>query len=680
MTTSTNKLTLQAITDMARSVQTYVSGQLYFSGLHDTPTGYLSGYYVRANETGIEYIHPTGVAKELSEHLGAGNGSFTGLQDTPSDYLSGYYLESTATGISYIDPTGLARKIPTIPNTYESIPEEPIEKDGEIIKVGCDLYLSCDKEWIKFSNDSNAASLDDDSSYPACVNTVAQALDYQEYKDSIMFDKIGDLFDQSLNGDNVEEEIYNVCLLSSESNSTVKIDETTYPWGLFQEPQTVNITATPGTAVDKKIVFSHWEGAGATLGNSNSAQTTLEVDKDLSVTGFFNSVYNVSSAYTQEMWQPYSDGRKDSGGNYLWQKSANARYGDDVAISTDGRFLYIGRPDDHNYNGGGSGRGAVYIWESTKTQTLTSTVTTWTFKKIMYYSSPNYPIEDYNHFGHSISTFGNLLLIGSKSERWDGNRGGEGRWTLYEYNEDSDNWDWVAEHIDSKWNEYSTNVSLDQTGIKRFVVVKARAGDGAGDYGTHIQIWEEALDGSSWAVVNTIQPPYTPPYTSNGRDLDNPPDFFRTELYGDFLVVSNYRYNYDIDTGLANGNINHDNIRSWGKVYIYKRQENNTWSIVDTLTTPSESYDYFGHDLAIDGDKMAIGARLAGNSSYKRVFAYTLQDDGTWAYGGPYTSNRYAGDISVALRGDQLVIGDGARHKDSRTYSVGRVEVHKVNY
>ena len=138
MTTSTNKLTLQAITDMARSVKTYVSGQLYFSGLHDTPTGYLSGYYVRANETGIEYIHPTGVAKELSEHLGAGDGSFTGLQDTPSDYLSGYYLESTATGISYIDPTGLAGKMPCRPGFTESVSNKQ-GKTLELAQLGYPL-------------------------------------------------------------------------------------------------------------------------------------------------------------------------------------------------------------------------------------------------------------------------------------------------------------------------------------------------------------------------------------------------------------------------------------------------------------------------------------------------------------------------------------------------------------
>ena len=491
-----------------------------------------------------------------------------------------------------------------------------------------------------------------------------------------MFDKIGNLFDQSLNGDNVEEEIYNVCLLSSESSSTVKIDETTYPWGLFQEPQTVNITATPGTATDKKILFSHWEGAGATLGNSNSSQTTLEVNKDLSVTGFFNTVYNITSAYRSEMYQPYSDGRQDGDGNYLWNRAEDAHYGEDVAISTDGRFLYVGKPDLGNqYDSHTNGRGAVFIWESTKTQTLTSTVTTWSFKKVMYYSSPNYSIQDYNHFGNAISTFGNFVLIASLSERNDQNRGGAGRWTLYEYKEDSDSWSWVAEHVGTKWEEYGMDVSLDQTGVKRLALLKARSGDGAGSDGTSIVIWEEALDGSSWQNVTTI----IPPDSAATSDAD-PPAFFSIELSGDFLFVGNSRYRYDINTGLNSSAINHSNIRDWGKVFIYQRQSNNTWSIVQTLTTPNQSYHEFGYKIDIDEDKLAIGAKLTTNSNNMRVFAYALQDDGTWAYGGSYTSNRsLSGSLSIALRGDQLALGHPSFDIQYKP-NAGRAEIHQINY
>ena len=58
---------------------------------------------------------------------------------------------------------------------------------------------------------------------------------------------------------------------------TALIDETGYRFGLFDGIQTVNITATP----NNNKAFLRWEGAGATLGDSTSQQTTLLVDKDL---------------------------------------------------------------------------------------------------------------------------------------------------------------------------------------------------------------------------------------------------------------------------------------------------------------------------------------------------------------------------------------------------------------
>ena len=229
MTTNTNKLTLQAITDMARSVQTYVSGQLYFSGLHDTPDGYQDGYFLKSSTTGIEYSQ---VVKNVTE-----------------------------------------------------LPAEII--DGQLLSLECELYVGCNGEWKNLGS----PAVPEIDTLPGCVTGLLEAVEYNAYRQTFLANNISDNFANGfLENDNISDSIHNVCLFSDNSRSEVKIDETTYKWGMFADTKTVNITAIPGTASDREIQFSHWAGDGAVFGDANSSQTTLLVDKDLSVTGHFTEI------------------------------------------------------------------------------------------------------------------------------------------------------------------------------------------------------------------------------------------------------------------------------------------------------------------------------------------------------------------------------------------------------
>ena len=89
---------------------------------------------------------------------------------------------------------------------------------------------------------------------------------------------------------NTETQTFEVCLSVSPKGfgHTALIEETGYRFGLFAEPQTVNVTATP----NNNKSFLRWEGAGAVFGDSTSQQTTLLVDKDLFVTGYFEADTN----------------------------------------------------------------------------------------------------------------------------------------------------------------------------------------------------------------------------------------------------------------------------------------------------------------------------------------------------------------------------------------------------
>jgi hypothetical protein len=64
-----------------------------FTGLSDTPNGYVSGQFLRSTASGIEFFS-----------LGDGGlVDFSGLSDTPTGYQSGKFLRSTASGIEFFD-------------------------------------------------------------------------------------------------------------------------------------------------------------------------------------------------------------------------------------------------------------------------------------------------------------------------------------------------------------------------------------------------------------------------------------------------------------------------------------------------------------------------------------------------------------------------------------------------
>jgi hypothetical protein len=81
---------------------------LQFTGLSDTPTGYLSGQYLVANESGIEYKTISGLSQDITKEIASSQTlNFTGLSGTPDTYNAGQFLQSTTTGVEWVDaPAG----------------------------------------------------------------------------------------------------------------------------------------------------------------------------------------------------------------------------------------------------------------------------------------------------------------------------------------------------------------------------------------------------------------------------------------------------------------------------------------------------------------------------------------------------------------------------------------------
>ena len=171
----------------------------------------------------------------------------------------------------------------------------------------------------------------------------------------------------------------------SESNlenerNTVVIDETTYKWGMFTSPQTINLSAegySDGQGND--CVFSEWTSSNVTFGDSSSANTTVFVDTDLSITGSFECLIASSEPNCEDValhLQP-------AAGETIIDKSSNEHtitvLGDTVVDNTEalfgghtmnfdgaGDYLTINHSDLFNF---GADDFTVEMWINFKTTT-----------------------------------------------------------------------------------------------------------------------------------------------------------------------------------------------------------------------------------------------------------------------------------------------------------------------
>lgn len=106
---------LKGVSGIARVLRDYIDNGSNFSGLKDTPTGYLShsGDYLVVND-GESGIHFTGIEKIAQDLTDYGfSTTFTGLSDTPNSFVSGKYLRVNDAGdaLEYVDTQDLTEQI-----------------------------------------------------------------------------------------------------------------------------------------------------------------------------------------------------------------------------------------------------------------------------------------------------------------------------------------------------------------------------------------------------------------------------------------------------------------------------------------------------------------------------------------------------------------------------------------
>ena len=216
---SSAEQSLSGIEDLLFVVKDYVPTGLF--QLKDTPTGYLghSGDYlvVNDNESGIHFTGIEKIATDLTDYgFGGGGGSinFTGLQDTPNNYSNGSYLKSTTNGLEYagIEPTKYT--------SINDLPTQAESRDGAIVRVGCNLYLSCDGIWKKFTQETSEGIDDPNNTFPECVETIEEALQYRSYTEEFMLDYNAENLLRAMDG-LPPVEPYNVCLFKKDVYNAV---------------------------------------------------------------------------------------------------------------------------------------------------------------------------------------------------------------------------------------------------------------------------------------------------------------------------------------------------------------------------------------------------------------------------------------------------------------------------
>lgn len=119
-----------------------------------------------------------------------------------------------------------------------------------------------------------------------------------------------------------------------------------------------------------------------------------------------------------------------------------------------------------------------------------------------------------------------------------------------------------------------------------------------------------------------------------------------------------------------------------GAVFIYERLPTGGWTGIKVVADDRRPGDLFGYSVAIDGDRIVVGALFGDGAVPDSGTAYLLEPAGSgfWSQlelpGFDGADRDYYG-ASVAISGDLIVVG--ADHEDARGAEAGAVYLHQLD-
>ena len=324
---------------------------------------------------------------------------------------------------------------------------------------------------------------------------------------------------------------------------------------------------------------------------------------------------------------------KDDAVNTTWTQTqkivapnstADNRFGESIAIHGD--VMIVGVPrDDHNNH---KNAGAVYIYTKDNTDTWTQT------QKIVVSDSAN---ED--NFGWSVAINADTAVIGVPND--DDTRKNSGSAYIYTKNSNDDSWIQTQkivaskEHV-SRGDNFGWSVAINSDAIivgayhdndngknsgaayiytkdntdtwtqtQKIVALDGAAGDNFGETVT-INDHDTILVGSSQDDDHGSDSGSVYIYTKNGNIWSQSQkiialDGTQNDRFGSAVTI-----NDDNTMILVGAPFNSDDIKNnMGAVYMYTKNDNNTWTLSQNITAPDgESGDRFGLSVAIHDDNV----------------------------------------------------------------------------
>ena len=283
--------------------------------------------------------------------------------------------------------------------------------------------------------------------------------------------------------------------------------------------------------------------------------------------------------------------QKDKNGNWLLIKTINPNSDEwtmdfGSEVAIGEDVILIGDRDVHH------GEGKVF--------TLYKEGEEWRTGSPLNYSYIN---ED-GHFGHSISIDGQKALIGSR----DGN-------VVVQYDFDTITHSWQQNHVFSPYNYQSKGrfgFSVELAG--KYAIIGSPGFDKKGFVEIH------QFENDSWAKVTKIA---------------NPEDEVGT-YFGASIAMENNQ--------IAVGNFNGE------KSFIYSTEDFNTFSLSQTIESPSSHEGKFGRNLVLMKDKLAIGATYS-----EKAFIYKKDENNNWVISNHVSSD----NRSVSITGVKVPCENG---------------------
>lgn len=327
-------------------------------------------------------------------------------------------------------------------------------------------------------------------------------------------------------------------------------------------------------------------------------------------------------------------------GDSIYGKAEGDQFGLSTSISADGSTVAIGSPNTNN-----TGQVSLYKISDDTWQLI---------------SEINGTGEgDLSGYSASLSSDGNLLVIGAPGS--DGNGESGGLVSLFESDSDG-TWSQISDDIRGESGDrLGTSVSFSADGT--VVAVSAPQGgmfeEGPGDESGYVRLYNEDSD-FNWVQV--------------GTDIPGEAGYDHT---GNFLSLS------------ADGNIvaigsteNDGNGEDSGHVRIYQNIQGN-WQQIGEDIDGEAAGDFSGPiSLSADGSTVAIGASANdGNGDYSghvRLFTYS---NGSWQQIGDDIDGQSEGDqfgISVSLTPDGQHLAVGAFGGDGNGINSGYVNVYDL--